>query len=227
VNPSLLLAFVSGAGYFVKNKVYQTIAEAQEPGMSELVLSFGWFTFYLGLGAIAIMIWQTPRRNNPAFTMLVFWTLGSLFMALSAARFIFNAAPVFAVATGYAIDLILIRMDFAGMRRTYRSLAEGNRRNALRKSIKMRHVLTVLFVAFLILLPNTWFAIDAAIPFELKGTYDRQVNALLPPFLQAPGYAQSVQNRGTFYFGAFGYSLPRTVGSTRRISGSRWNNVRP
>ncbi len=208
VNPSLLNAFVSGAGYFVKNKVYQTIAEAQEPGMSELTLSFGWFTFYLGLGAIALMIWQMPRRNKPAFTMLVFWTLGSVFMALSAARFIFNATPVFAVATGYAIDLILIRMDFAGMRRTYRSLAEGNRRNALRKSIKMRHVLTVLFVAFLILLPNTWFAIDAAIPFELKGTYDRQVNALLPPFLQAPGYAQAAQGRGTFYFGAFGYSLP-------------------
>ena len=208
VNPALLFAFVSGAGYFVKNKVYETIAEAQEPGMSELVLSYGWFTFYLGLGAIAIMIWQTPRRNNPAFTMLVLWTLGSLFMALSAARFIFNAAPVFAVATGYAIDLILIRMDFAGMRRTYRSLAEGNRRNALRKSIKMRHVLTVLFIAFLILLPNTWFAIDAAIPFELKGTYDRQVNALLPPFLQAPGYAQTALSRGTFYFGAFGYSLP-------------------
>lgn len=206
VNPALLFAFVSGAGYFIKTKVYQTIAEAQEPGMSELVLSFGWFTFYLGLGATAIMIWQTPRRNNPAFTMLVFWTLGSLFMALSAARFIFNAAGPFAVATAYAIDLILVRMDFAGMRRTYRSLAEGSRRNALRKSIKMRHVLTILFVAFLILLPNTWFAVDAGIPFELKGTYDKQVQALLPSFLQAPGYGSSQSS--SFYFGAFGYSLP-------------------
>lgn len=206
VNPSLLNAFVSGAGYFVKTKVYQTIAEAQEPGMSELVLSFGWFTFYIGLGAIAYMIWQIPRRNNPAFTMLVLWAFGSLFMAVSAARFIFNAAPIFAVATAYAVDQILSAMDFEGMRRTYRSLKGGSWRNAVRKSLKPRHVITVVLIAFLVLLPNVWFAVDSAIPYELKPQYDKEVYNLLPSFLRAPGYSQT--SGGTFYFGAFGYSLP-------------------
>lgn len=210
LNPSLLFAFYSGAGYFVKNKVYQTIAEAQEPGMSELILSFGWFTFFIGLAAVALMIWQTPRRNNPAYTMLVFWLFGALFMALSAARFIFNAAPVFAVATAFGVDLILLRMDFAGMRRTYRSLAEGSRRNALRKSVKARHVLTILFLAFLVLLPNVWFAVDAGIPYDEKAAYDRQINALLPSFLQAPDYNQ-VGSTSSFYLGAFGYSLPKST----------------
>ena len=102
VNPALLYAFYSGAGYFVKTKVYSTIAEAQEPGMSELILSFGMFTFGIGLMAAGWMIWQIPKRNNPAFTMLVLWTFGALFMAMAAARFIFNAAPVMALATGYA-----------------------------------------------------------------------------------------------------------------------------
>ena len=208
VNPALLNAFVSGAGYFVKTKVYTTIAEAQEPGMSELVLSFGWFTFYIGLGALAYMIWQIPKRDNPAYTMLVMWAFGAIFMALSAARFIFNAAPIFALATGYALDLILTSMDFGGMRRTYRSLREGSWRNAVRKSIKPRHVITIVLIVFLVLLPNAWFAVDASIPFELKSTYDSQVNALLPPFLRASGYAQSVSSGSTFYFGAFGYTLP-------------------
>ena len=207
VNPSLLFAFYSGAGYFVKNKVYQTIAEAQEPGMSELILNFGWFTFYVGLGAIAYMMWQIPRRNNAAYTMLVLWTAGSLFMALAAARFIFNAAPVMAIATGYALDLVLTRFGFEEMRRTYRSLAEGSWRNAFRKSVKPRHVIVGLLIAGLILLPNVWFAVDAGIPYEQKAAYDRQIQSLLPSFLQAPGYG-SAGTGNTFYLGAFGYSLP-------------------
>ena len=207
VNPSLLFAFYSGAGYFVKNKVYQTIAEAQEPGMSELILNFGWFTFYLGLGAIAYMIWQIPRRNNAAYTMLVLWTAGALFMSLAAARFIFDAAPVMAIATGYALDLVLTRFGFEEMRRTYRSLAEGSWRNAMRKSVKPRHVIIAVLIAGLVLLPNVWFAVDAGIPYEQKAAYDRQIQALLPSFLQAPGYS-SAGTGNTYYLGAFGYSLP-------------------
>jgi dolichyl-diphosphooligosaccharide--protein glycosyltransferase len=207
VNPSLLFAFYSGAGYFVKNKVYQTIAEAQEPGMSELILNFGWFTFYIGLGAIAYMVWQIPRRNNAAFTMLVMWTAGALFMALAAARFIFNAAPVMAIATGYALDLILTSFGFGEMRRTYRSLAEGSWRNAIRKSVKPRHVIIAVLIAGLVLLPNVWFAVDAGIPYEQKAGYDQQIESLLPSFLQAPGFS-SAGSGNTFYLGAFGYSLP-------------------
>ena len=208
VNPSLLLAFYSGAGYFVKTKVYQTIAEAQEPGMSELFLSFGWFTFLVGLAAVGLMIWQFPRRNNPANTMLVFWLFGALFMALAAARFIFNAAPVFAVATGYGIDLVLTRMGLAEMRRTYRSLAEGSRRNAFRKAVKVRHVLTILFVVLLVL-TNAWFAVDAGIPYNQKQAYDAQINSALPSFLRAPGFSST--SGSTFYLGAFGYALPKAT----------------
>ncbi len=210
VNPSLLVAFYSGAGYFVKTKVYQTIAEAQEPGMSELILNYGWFTFYVALGAIAYMIWQIPKRNNPAYTMLVMWTAGALFMALAAARFLFNAGPVMALATGYALDLVLTRFGFEEMRRTYRSLSEGSWRNAIRKSVKPRHVIVVVLIAVLVFLPNVWFAVDAGIPYEQKGIYDKQIESLLPSFLQAPGYS-SVGSSGTFYLGAFGYSLPNAT----------------
>ena len=207
VNPALLYAFYSGAGYFVKTKVYSTIAEAQEPGMSELILSFGMFTFGIGLMAAGWMIWQIPKRNNPAFTMLVLWTFGALFMALAAARFIFNAGPVMALATGYALDLILTRMGFGEMKRTFRSLSEGSWRNALRKSVKPRHVIVILLLVGLVLLPNVWFAVDSGIPYELKPQYDQQIQNALPAFLRAPGYS-SVGSGNTFYLGAFGYSLP-------------------
>ncbi|HYM40826.1 MAG TPA: carboxypeptidase regulatory-like domain-containing protein [Thermoplasmata archaeon] len=207
VNPSLLVAFYSGAGYFVKNKVYQTIAEAQEPGMSELILNYGLLTFGIGLLAVGYMVYQIPKRNNPAYTMLVLWTAGALFMALAAARFLFNAGPVMAIATGYALDLVLTRFGFEEMRRTYRSLAEGSWRNAVRKSVKPRHVIVAVLIAGLVLLPNVWFAVDSGIPYEQKGIYDKQIQSLLPSFLRAPGYG-SAGSGNTFYLGAFGYSLP-------------------
>jgi len=206
VNPALAQAFVSGAGYFVQTKVYQTIAEAQAPGMSQLMLSFGWFTFYLSLVAVAYLIWQIPKRRDPSYTLIVIWAFAAIFMAISAARFIFNASPAFAVTAAYAIDVVLVRADFAGMRRTFRSLSSGSWRNAFRKAVKIRHILVILLLLFVTFWP-VWYGIDASIPFELKRQYDRQVGDALPSFLRAPGYASAGQT--TFYFGAFGYSVPR------------------
>ncbi len=127
-------------------------------------------------------------------------------MAITAARFIFNASPAFALSAGYAIDQVLVRADFTTMRRTYRSLAAGSWRNAVRKSLKPRHVLVVLGIVFLVVLPNVWWAVDASIPFELKTQYDQQVANLVPSFLR-PGYNPS--SGAAFYFGAFGYSIPK------------------
>src|SRR2546422_622396 len=64
----------------------------------------------------------------------------------------------------------------------------------------------VLGIVFLVVLPNVWWAIDASIPFELKSQYDQQVANLLPSFLRAPYNPSS----GTFYFGAFGYGVPKS-----------------
>jgi len=208
VNPALANAFVSGAGYFVQTKVYQTIAEAQAPGLSQLILSFGFFTFYFSVAAIALLLWQIPKRRDAAYTVIVIWAFAAIFMAMAAARFIFNASPAFAVTAAFAIDLIIARADFVGMRRTYRSLVTGSWRNAVRKSVKIRHVLVVLMIVGAVLLPNVWWGVDASIPFELKSRYDRQIHDVLPPFLRAPGYDQ-LAGRGSFYFGAFGYSVPQ------------------
>src|SRR5256885_223536 len=52
VNPTLASAFFTGAGYFVQTKVVTTIAEDQSPGMSQMILSFGLFTFGISLLAV-------------------------------------------------------------------------------------------------------------------------------------------------------------------------------
>src|SRR5213078_1549947 len=114
VNPTLTGAFFTGAGYFVQSKVVTTIAEDQAPGMSQMILSFGLFTFGLTLVAVAYLVWQIPRRRDPAYNIAVIWALVAIFMAITAARFIFNASPAFAVVAGFAVDQVLRRADFAG-----------------------------------------------------------------------------------------------------------------
>src|SRR2546425_11170885 len=175
--------------------------------MSQMILSFGLFTFGMSLLAVAYLLWQIPRRREPAYSLVVVWAFAAIFMAITAARFIFNASPAFAISAGYAIDQVLVRADFTTMRRTYRSLAAGSWRNAVRKSLKPRHVLVVLGIVFLVVLPNVWWAVDASIPFDLKTQYDQQVANLLPSFLRSPGFRSS--SGAPFYFGAFGYSVPK------------------
>src|SRR5437879_11444675 len=155
-----------------------------------MILSFGLFTFGMSLLAVAYMLWQIPRRREPAYSLVVIWAFAAIFMAITAARFIFNASPAFAISAADAIDQVLVRADFATMRRTYRSLAPGSWRNAVRKSVKPRHILAVLGIVFLVLLPNVWWAVDASIPFDLKSQYDAQVASLLPSFLRSPGRSE-------------------------------------
>ena len=210
LNPSLANAFVSGAGYFVQTKLYETIAEAQAPPISQIILSFGWGTYFLSWGALVYLLWQSVsgKRTQTAYLFVVVWTLAAIIMAQAAARFIFNASPAFAATAGYAIGLIIQRLDFDGMKRTYASVAAGSRRAAIRKSVKPRHVIGAILIVFVFILPNVWYAVDASIPYEDKYAYDQQIYALTPDFLRPANYASLTQNRNSFYLGAFGFSLP-------------------
>jgi asparagine N-glycosylation enzyme membrane subunit Stt3 len=213
VNPAVANAFVSGAGYFVRTKLYETIAEAQPPGLSQAILSFGAVTFYLSLFGIFWMAWKLPKRLKPDYLFVLTWSSAAIFMSMAAARFIFNASPAFALTAGWVIVLMVGWLDFETMKKTFHSLSGGSKLTAFRKSVKVRHVLGALFIVFLLLLPNVWYGVDASIPYEDKANYDRQVYYTMPDFLRPQGYTPPTgRSTSTFYFGAFGYSLPLTTG---------------
>jgi len=213
VNPAVANAFVSGAGYFVRTKLYETIAEAQPPGLSQAILSFGAVTFYLSLFGIFWMAWKLPKRLKPDYLFVLTWSSAAIFMSMAAARFIFNASPAFALTAGWVIVLMVGWLDFETMKKTFHSLSGGSKLSAFRKSVKVRHVLGALFIVFLLLLPNVWYGVDASIPYEDKANYDRQVYYTMPDFLRPQGYTPPTgRGTSTFYFGAFGYSLPLTTG---------------
>ena len=204
VDPALGQAILSGQGYFVKSKLYSTIAEARAPRFSELAMSFGVVTFFLSLIGLIWAIVKMPKRTNAAYIFMVVWLGAAIFMAISAGRFMFNAAPAFAIASAWVLVIIVDRLDFNSVRKSITG-ASGSYWQIMKKSIKLRHVVGALFLAFMIILPNVWYSVDAGIPSETKQKYDLQIYKSIPSFMRPGGYDVNGTN---WYLGAFGYQLP-------------------
>lgn len=203
--PNIFEAIVSGQGYLVKSKLYSTISEAQAPEFSTLALSFGVVTFWLSFAGVIWAAIKVPKNLSPYLIFVVVWTAVSMFMAVSAARFMFNAAPAFAMTGGWIIALIIEKLRFGDISKSIAGV-KGSPLTVLRKAVKLRHVFGAFFLIFLILLPNAWNAVDAAIPSELKRGYDKQVYDVMKGVAKPPGYDE--KNGSNWYFGAFAYSLP-------------------
>ncbi|MBU4144517.1 MAG: carboxypeptidase regulatory-like domain-containing protein [Candidatus Thermoplasmatota archaeon] len=108
---SIVNALLSGGGYFINNKQYQTIAEAQAPPFSNLALSFGIFTFWLSFIGVAWAAIQLPKTWKADFTFILLWAGTSIYMAVTAARFMFNAAPAFAITAGWVLAIIIGKLN--------------------------------------------------------------------------------------------------------------------
>jgi len=207
VFPEIMKSVLDLQGYFIKSKLYETIAEAQAPDFSRMVFTYGVMTFYMALIATAWAIYKIPSekwRND--YIMIVVWAFASIAMALSATRFMYNATPVFAVMGGWATYALIKMTGYDEMIRTYDGL-KTDRLYAIKKSVKPRHVLTAVFVVFLIIWPNFWYGLDAGIPFESKKKYDQQLHDFLPAAMR-PTASQYSSASGEWWLGSFGTDYP-------------------
>lgn len=203
--PSLFEAIITGQGYFVQSKLYSTISEAQPPEFSNLVLSFGMLTFWLSFSGVIYAASKVAKDTSPYLIFIVVWSGISMFMAISAGRFLFNAAPAFAITAGWVVAIIIEWFNFQDVPKSLSGI-RGSVLPGLRKAIKLRHVLGALFLAFMILLPNVWYSVDAGIPSNSKVEYSQQVYDVMPDFLKPPDY--DTVNGTSWYFGAFSYTIP-------------------
>jgi dolichyl-diphosphooligosaccharide--protein glycosyltransferase len=143
--PWLADAVLSGQGYFSQSKLYSTIAEARAPQFSELAMSFGMVTFFLSLAGLIYAMMRIPKRTGSEYIFIVVWLAVAIFMAISAGRFMFNAAPAFAISAGWVFVIIIDALDFNSVRKAVTG-ASGSVFTIMRKSIKIRHVVGVLFL---------------------------------------------------------------------------------
>lgn len=204
INPAIGEAIITGQGYFSTSKLYETIAEARAPVFSHLAISFGMVTFFLSLIGLIMMLLRIPKRISGDYIIISIWLAIAIFMATSAGRFMFNAAPAFAISSAWVTLMIIDRLDFRRAGKLLMS-SSGNIFQVLRKSIKIRHVVGVLFVVFLLIMPNAWSSLDAGIPQESKRTMDIEIYRSMPDFLKPASYTPG---SSLWYLGSFGFSLP-------------------
>jgi asparagine N-glycosylation enzyme membrane subunit Stt3 len=205
--PDIMRSILDLQGYFVKTKLYETIAEAQAPDYSRMVFSYGVMTFYMALLASGFAVYRLPAekwRND--YIITVIWAIFSIYMAISATRFMYNATPVFAIMGGWATYSLVKMTGYGEMIRSYQGL-KSERLYAIRKSVKPRHILTALFVVGLIIMPNVFYGIDAGIPYEKKGEFDQKIYDTLPKELK-PSKSQYTSASNQWWLGSFGTDYP-------------------
>ncbi len=191
--------------YFIQNKLYSTIAEAQAPSFSRLVLATGITTFFLSFIALPLAGWHLKKTWRRSFLFVLVWMVFAIYMATTATRFIYNASPAFALTSGWVVALIFDKAKFEEFARSFTS-HRGNVIRGIREGVKIKHVLVTLFVVFLILTPNAMYVIDSATPYQEKSKYNEQIYDTLPEPLKAKDHNPEQE---LHYLGAFGPSLDR------------------
>ena len=156
---------IFGAGIY-GSKVSMTIAEANTYEISHTVMSFGPAIYWLGWAGLVYLIflyYKNKLRREYLFIATLF--ILNIYLASTAGRFLNDMVPLIAILSGWIVWIFVDWIDYKQMFRNIRSAGGGI--HGIRRGIKFLHVFGILFIAFLVVLPNAFIAFDAAVPNAL------------------------------------------------------------
>ena len=169
-----LSGILFGTGIY-GSKVSSTIAEAGTYSISRTVMSFGPALYWIGLIGFIFLIYfylKNIKRRDYLFIIVVY--LITMWLVAIAGRFLNDLVPLVAILAAWIIIYIINKSDYKNMIRNIKNAGGGFR--GIRRGISFLHIFGILFVALLVILPNTYLAFDAAIP----GTEKENVFGDLP-----------------------------------------------
>ncbi len=145
------------------SKVSLTIAEAGTYNMSRTVMSFGPALYWMAWAGFAFLIYRyVKQKGRKDYLMILTLFVINIWLTSTAGRFLNDMVPLIAILSGWIIWYVISKIDYKQMARNIRNAGGGLR--GIRKGIRVYHIIGVLFVAFLILIPNGYLAFDAAVP---------------------------------------------------------------
>jgi len=172
VLPAIIPSFLSsltpisnilyGTGIY-GNKVALTIAEAGTYNISRTVMSYGPAIYWLSWFGLVFLIWQFIKhrdRRDYMFILTLFFV--QAWLSSTAGRFLNDMVPVIVLLAGWIIWFIIDKIDYKKMVKNIQNAGGGLR--GIRRGVKITHVIGVFFVVFVVLVPNTFLALDAAVP---------------------------------------------------------------
>jgi len=195
---TIVYSIMSGQHYFIKNKIYDTIAEAQALPLGEDLLEFGVFSFFASFIGLAYLVYKWIKTATFNMTVAVLYFGGIIVISMIASKFLYFGATAASILTGY---IIVKAFELLQFREAIEKSKGRSIRNALRRELKFAHYATILIVVFLLVVPTTFYAVDSAIPYNNKTAYDRQLYNDTPSFLRPANYSPP------YYLGAFGAGL--------------------
>ena len=158
----------TGGYYLSKNKIFDTIAEAQAPSRAMLFASFGPIVALAALSAGIIALWQGFRGKSGTKLVLAIWILLAGIMAWRAGRFVFNATPPVAVMGGWALVLMWGRLGGLDIAKSWRRFGIGTpkaRLSATGKALKKHPGVFAIFIVFLLVFSqHAAYGLDSGIP---------------------------------------------------------------
>ncbi len=198
INPNIIQSILSGQHYFIKNKIYNTIAEAQALPLGEDIMEFGPMQFFASIIGIGALIYYWIKRKDFNMTLALLYFAGIIFISMIASKFLYFGATATSILTG----LVLVRVfEMLQFKEVIEKSRDRPVKHILRKEFKFAHYVTILIVVFLLVVPTTFYAVDSGIPFNNKTTYDREIYNATPSILRPQNYTPP------YYLGAFGVSL--------------------
>ncbi|MGC8644975.1 MAG: STT3 domain-containing protein [Thermoplasmata archaeon] len=200
VDRNLIYSILSGQHYFIKNKIYNTIAEAQSLPLGEDMLEFGALQFFASFIGLAYLVYRWIKTTTFNMTLAILYFGGIIIISMIASKFLYFGAVAASIITSYVLVKSFELLQF---RETVEKARGRSIRTALRREIKFAHYAAILIVIFLLVVPTTFYAVDSAIPYNNKTIYDRQLYNDTPSFLKPANYSSS----SLYYLGAFGPEL--------------------
>ena len=212
----------TGGFYFSKNKIFNTIGEAQAPERGVLFASYGPIVALIAIGCAFLLLWRGSRKNKSELTLLGLWTIIATYMAWSAGRFIINATPAMAVVGGIGISMLWGAASLPSFTKVWRNSGIGTPRTRFRSlwpATKARPgVPAMVMVLLLITSQHATYGIDAGIPRgdQSASEIDQSLYDIVPDILRqdllglfsvmnSEAYDQS--DSGLWYMGTFGPSF--------------------
>ncbi len=187
--PQMLQTLISGEGYFIKTRVYTTIAEASAPPLGQYISGFGPAQFILGMGGIAYVTYLFLRQRKDVLTFLLVFSIVSIYMSFAAARFNVTAAPA------YAILGAALLMYFVNMLGLEKQLSKrDSTKTGIRRIKGNQNWITAVFsiaVILLLIIPSGFSTIASAVPANSATSINQQIYNDLPSFLQPQNFSAS------------------------------------
>ena len=206
----------TGSGYFTKNKIFGTIAEASAPNRGQLFASFGPVVFILAIVMGILALWDGIVKKNQSRLILGMWVIVAAYMAWSAGRFLFNAAPAMTVMGAWGIVTLWKASGAGNMARSWRRMGirtPGERISNARKALWRTPQFSAIGMVLIMLIgQHATYGIDAAMPSSSnhEADMDATIYNVIPDILRWNDFGFSLldddvyDEESRWYLGSFG-----------------------